>query len=186
GCSQTPLRRNGSRLMSVPQVSIGLPTFNGSTYLQATIDALLAQDFADFELIISDNGSTDDTESICRAAVAADKRVRYQRSTVNRGAGWNYNEVLRLARAPYFKWAADDDICEPSFLRRCVDALDADAGLVLAYPKTLLIDAAGEVTGPLDDSDLALGSTDPVARLDQLLRHRVEWHPVFGVIRTDA
>ena len=172
--------------MSVPQVSIGLPTYNGSTYLQATLDSLLAQDFTDFELIISDNGSTDDTESVCRAAVASDDRVRYQRSAVNRGAGWNYNEVLRLARGRYFKWAADDDICEPSFLRRCVEALDADAGAVLAYPRTLLIDAAGDVTGPLDDSDLALGSIDPVRRLDQLLSHRVEWHPVFGVIRTDA
>lgn len=172
--------------MSVPRVSIGLPTYNGATYLQATLDSLLAQDLADIELIISDNGSTDDTEAICRAAVASDDRVRYQRSPVNRGAGWNYNEVLRLARAPLFKWAADDDICEPSFLRRCVDALDADPGLVLAYPRTLLIDEHGEVTGPLDDSDLALAAPDPVARLDQLLSHRVEWHPVFGVIRTDA
>jgi len=169
-----------------PALSIGLPTYNGSRYLRQTLASLAAQDFDDLELIISDNGSTDDTEAICREHAQDDHRVRYERVTANRGAAWNYNKVLELARGRYFKWAADDDICEPSFLTSCVAELERSPHAVLAYPQTLLIDADGETIGPLDDSDLDLRHEDAVARLSQLLRHRVEWHPIFGVIRTDA
>ena len=169
-----------------PPLSIGLPTFNGARFLGPTLRSLLHQDFADFELIISDNGSSDDTEAICRDAAAADARVRFRRVEENRGAGWNYNAVLARARGEHFKWAADDDVCEPSFFRQCLEPLRADAGLVVSYPRTILIDEVDTPIGPLDDSDLELRSTDPVARLAQLLAHRVEWHPVFGVIRTDV
>jgi glycosyltransferase involved in cell wall biosynthesis len=161
-----------------------MPTYNGARYLQAAIDSILGQDHADLELVISDNGSTDGTEAIARAAAAGDPRVRYDRVETNRGAGWNYNRVLALARGPYFKWAADDDVCEPTFLRRCLDELEAWPEAVLAFPRTLLIDADGRPAGELDDDDLDLRDPDPVDRLARLLRHRVEWHPVFGVIRT--
>jgi glycosyltransferase involved in cell wall biosynthesis len=169
-----------------PLLTVGLPTFNGGRYLRRTLDSLAAQEFDDFELLISDNGSTDDTEAICREHAGLDGRVRYERATTNRGAAWNYNNVLALARGRYFKWAADDDICEPSFLASCVAELERSPGAVLAYPQTLLIDADGAPIAPLDDRDLDLRSEDPVSRLSQLLRHRVEWHPVFGVIRTDV
>jgi hypothetical protein len=117
---------------------------------------------------------------------AEDPRIRYSRVPTNRGAGWNYNEVLALARGRYFKWAADDDPCEPTFLSRCVAQLEDDPSLVLSFPQTTLIDEEGDPIGPLHDGDLELLSSDPVARLARLLGHRVEWHPVFGVIRTDA
>lgn len=169
-----------------PLVTIGLPTYNGSKYLPATLDALLAQDLEDFELVISDNGSTDATAAIAAEAAGADRRVRYERSATNRGAAWNYNRVLALARGRYFKWAADDDLCEPSFLSRCVEILEASPAAVVAYPQTLIIGPGGETVGPLEDGDLDLRADDPVERLRQLLDHRVEWHPVFGVIRTDV
>jgi glycosyltransferase involved in cell wall biosynthesis len=171
---------------SGPLLTVGLPTYNGSRYLPATLESLAAQEFDDFELVISDNGSTDETEAICREHAACHPRVRYERVPENRGAAWNYNHVLASATGRYFKWAADDDICEPTFLRRCVEELEREPKAVLAYPRTLLIDADGEPLGPLDDSDLDLRHDDPVDRLAQLLRHRIEWHPVFGVIRTDA
>ncbi|MGE3619308.1 MAG: glycosyltransferase family 2 protein [Acidimicrobiia bacterium] len=167
-----------------PLVSLGLPTYNGARYLAATLDSLLAQDLEDLELVISDNGSTDETPDICRAAAERDARVRYHRVEQNQGAGWNYNRVLELARGPYFKWAADDDVCLPDFLRRCVELLDADGAAILAWPRTLLIDADGAPMRPLDDDDLEGREADPVARLERILRNRMEWHPVFGVIRT--
>jgi glycosyltransferase involved in cell wall biosynthesis len=169
-----------------PLVTVGLPTYNGSRFLREAIESILAQDLEDFELVISDNGSTDATEEIARATSARDPRVRYQRVAENRGAAWNYNRVLALARGRYFKWAADDDICAPSFLRRCADELDRSPAAVVAFPQTTIIDEHGEPTGTLDDDDLDLRAPDPVERLSQLLRHRIEWHPVFGVIRTEA
>jgi glycosyltransferase involved in cell wall biosynthesis len=169
-----------------PIVTIGLPTYNGERYLEETLESLVTQELDDVEIVISDNGSTDATESIGRAFAFRYPTIRYERVAENRGAAWNYNRVLALARGRYFKWAADDDVCEPSFLRRCVEVLDAVPEVVLAFPRTLLIDGHGGEIGPLDDDDLDLGAEDPVERLSQLLRHRVEWHPVFGLVRTDA
>lgn len=172
--------------MSDPLVSVGLPTYNGARFLPEAIESLLAQELADLELVISDNGSTDRTEEIGRAAAARDRRVRYERVAENRGAAWNYNRVLALARGRYFKWAADDDVCAPQFLRACVDELERSPAAVVAFPQTTIIDEAGRATGHLDDADLDLREADPVDRLVRLLRHRVEWHPVFGVIRTES
>ncbi len=173
----------GDHMSHEPLVSVGVPTYNGARYLQETLDSLLAQDLEDFELIISDNGSTDATEEICREVAGRDARVRYERVAENRGAGWNYNNVLALAQGRLFKWAADDDLCQPTFLSRCVELLD-DERAVLAWPQTLLIDETGAALRPLDDDDLEGRESDPILRLHHLLRNRMEWHPVFGVIRT--
>jgi glycosyltransferase involved in cell wall biosynthesis len=168
-----------------PLVTIGLPTYNGARFLEETLESLLAQHIADLEIIISDNGSTDGTRLLCERA-ARDRRVTYVRSAVNRGAAWNYNRVLALASGRYFKWAADDDVCLPSFLTVCLDELETSAGAVLAWPETLIVDEAGRAVSEMDDRALDLRDGDPVHRLTGLLRHRVEWHPVFGVIRRDA
>ena len=65
---------------------------------------------------------------------------RYLRNEVNRGAAWNYNRLVEVARGSLFKWVAADDACEPAYLARCVDALDRDPGAVLAFPRTIVID----------------------------------------------
>ena len=169
-----------------PAVTIGVPVYNGEAHIAAALRSLLAQTYDDLEIVVSDNASTDGTAEVVRDVAAADARVRYVAHEVNRGAGWNYNRVLELARGRYFKWAAADDVCEPTFVERCVRALEAGDGVVLAYPATILIDADGRRLGPLDDSDLHLPMLQPHRRLAQLLRHRIEWHPVFGLIRTDA
>jgi glycosyltransferase involved in cell wall biosynthesis len=137
-----------------PRVSIGLPVCNGEKYLRAALDSILGQTYADFELIISDNASSDATDAICREYAARDRRIRYYRNPTNVGAHWNYARVLDLARSEYFKWAAHDDICHPSFLARCIEVLDRDASVVLCHTKTQLIDEHGQ---PLSHSDVARG-----------------------------
>ena len=101
---------------SKPRVSIGLPVRNGARYLGEAVDSLLRQTYTDFELIISDNASTDQTEAICRAYVARDPRVRYYRSSQDVGLANNYNYLFIRARGEYFKWAAADDVHEPDYL----------------------------------------------------------------------
>jgi len=130
---------------SAPRVSIGLIVYNGERYLEMSIDSLLDQSFTDFELIVSDNGSTDATERIVRSIAERDPRVRYARSETNHGLAWNLNNAFRLARGELFAWAGHDDIHGPEFIASCVAALDEDPGLVYVYGTTYMIDGQGRV-----------------------------------------
>ncbi len=168
-----------------PRVAVGLPVFNGEDYLQATIDSILAQDIGDLELIIGDNGSEDATEEICLAATR-DPRVRYERSSVNRGATWNYNRLVGMTQAKYFKWAAHDDLLAPTLLSRCVEELESAPEAVLAYPRTILIDADGEIDDPDFWDGLDLRESHVLDRFRKYLVHPGEQHAVFGVIRCEA
>ena len=132
----------------IPRVSIGVPVYNGEKYLAAALDSILAQTFTDFEVIVSDNASTDRTEQICREYAARDSRIRYVRQPQNRGMTWNFSHTVDLARGEYFRWHAHDDSCAPTLLDRCVEALDANPEAVLAYPRVQMIDDCGE---PLPD-----------------------------------
>ncbi len=98
---------------AVAPVSVGMPVFNGERYLEGALESLLGQTYENFELVISDNGSTDRTAAICKSYAARDERVRYLRQEKNRGASWNFNKVYLEANAPFFRWASYDDLCEP-------------------------------------------------------------------------
>ncbi|MFV0317410.1 MAG: glycosyltransferase family 2 protein [Microthrixaceae bacterium] len=173
--------------MSTPvRLSIGLPVYNGENYLQRAIDSILSQDFDGLELIIGDNGSTDCTEEICRNTVSADARVRYDRSPQNRGATWNYNRLVAMARGEFFKWAAHDDVVAPGFLSVCVEELQRSPTAVLAYPRTVLIGPDDEVLDDRFVDGLDLRSTDPVERFSSYMVHSGELHAVFGVIKRPA
>lgn len=79
-----------------PCVSVGLAVYNGENYIREAIDSILNQTFKDFELIISDNASTDRTAEICQAYAKKDSRIRYSRADRNRGAAWNQSRVMEL------------------------------------------------------------------------------------------
>lgn len=127
---------------AVPTISVGLPVYNGEPFVARGIESILAQSFTDFELIISDNASTDATRVICEAYAARDPRIRYMRQPDNRGMLFNFNAVVREARAPLFLWAADDDERSANYL----EVLHAcmRPGVVLAYGSVESIDARGE------------------------------------------
>ncbi len=171
-----------------PLVSIGMPVYNGERFLEIALNSLLAQTFRDFELIISDNGSTDKTEGICRQYANADRRIRYFRNEQNLGAGWNFDRVAELATGKYFKWACHDDVCDREFLQQCVDILEQDPSIVLAYPKTLIIDEHGsEIEKHEDRFDLQ--SPHPAERFKiyhHLVRYGNQCHPFHGLIRRDV
>ncbi len=165
-----------------PTVSLGMPVYNGENFLAATLDSLLAQTYTDFELIICDNASTDGTAAIGRAYAARDGRIRYLRNERNIGASANYNLSFDLARGRYFKWAAHDDLCAPTFLERCVEALERDHEVVLAYTQARAIDSAGE-TVKVYPGKHHFG--DPQARV-RFYEFVLDPHPVvavFGVMR---
>lgn len=184
----------------IPKVSIGLAVYNGEDYLRESLDSLLAQTFEDFELIISDNASTDSTAQICQEYVEKDDRIRYHRNPKNLGGAVNMNLTIELARGEYFKLAAHDDNCGPNFLARCVSVLEQNPSIVLAYPETVLIDESGTLlTEPNpDDNDakyvrlmnskhyVETDVDSPVKRFKAILESYHYWYPVFGVVRTDV
>ncbi|WP_166824804.1 glycosyltransferase family 2 protein [Thalassoroseus pseudoceratinae] len=129
--------------VSLPKVSIGLPVYNGERYLRECLDCLLNQTFRDFEIVISDNASTDKTQSICQHYASLDERIHYHQQKVNRGANWNFNQVFHLSRGEYFKWAAVDDLCSPTYLDRMTETLETHPDCVWCHSLTVHIDEAG-------------------------------------------
>ena len=122
-----------------PLVSVGVPTFNGSRYVERTIRSVLAQELTDFELIICDDGSTDRTLEL--VAGFADPRIRIEPGPAD-GAAANFNRLIDLSRGRWFKLLCQDDLLYPDCLRRQVDALErgADDHVVMATSRRDIID----------------------------------------------
>ena len=170
-----------------PCVSIGLPVFNGEKYLEEALDSILAQTYTDFELIISDNASTDRTQQICRAYATKDSRIRYCRNGKNLGASKNFNRVFELASGEYFKWAAHDDVLAPKFLQKCVSVLNQDPSIVLCHSKTGRIDEHGANGGTYDFESAPINSQKPHERFGYLIRERPPtWLLLSGVIQASV
>ncbi len=165
-------------------ISIGVPVLNGENYLALMLESLLSQSFADFELIVSDNASTDRTESICREYAARDRRIRYIRNDTNKGAAWNFNNTFHNANGKYFKWAAHDDLHGDSFLEACYNHLESNQECVLCFTGTQFIDATGNNLGnyqyPID-----IGSASRSRRLLHFASCGHIVHEIFGLIRRD-
>lgn len=169
-----------------PRVSIGLPVYNGDPFLEKAIESILAQTFSDLELIISDNASTDRTQEICERFQRMDPRVRYFRQPKNLGAGPNYNFTFHQARGEFFKWAAHDDVLEPTLVERCVETLDEHPDAQLAFTKTMRIDEHGVVVGKYKDYDgLNLDSRRPHRRFGDMVCGMHNCVAVFGLLRRD-
>jgi glycosyltransferase involved in cell wall biosynthesis len=173
-------------MYSTPLVSVGLFVYNGERFIEETLQSILNQTFTDFELIISDNASTDRTGEIAEAYAKRDDRIRYYRSEKNMGAGWNARRVYELATGKYFRWAAVDDLLEPDLLQRCVEILESDPDCVVAHTRTKEVDENGTfiknyVQPMKTDCD------DPVARFRELLLSGGHMcYQIYGVMRMSA
>jgi glycosyltransferase involved in cell wall biosynthesis len=167
-------------------LSIGLPVFNGQNYLDTAIRSLLAQSFADFELIICDNASTDRTPEICRHHAGRDHRIRYHRHETNLGAAPNFNRCFELATGKYFKWAAHDDICLPDYLSLCIQHLERNPDVALCHTETELIDTNGKVVSKYSMEDHKFSDRDPVKRFAGAIDENHGCVTVFGVARREV
>lgn len=167
------------------KVSIGMPVHNGQHHIRAAIDSIIAQTHRDFELIVCDNASSDDTAAICRHYAAVDPRIQYHRQDQNIGAAANFNRTFSLARGTYFKWAAHDDMLEPTYLERCVALLDQQPDAVLCQSLVRIIDDQGACLDTYSHAALGTGSERASERFAARLKPRYCME-VFGVIRADA
>lgn len=168
--------------MSTPRLTIGLPVYNGETYLAETLKSLLAQDFDDFELVVSDNASTDATVQIVESFARRDPRLRLVRNDQNMGAAYNYNRLVMDSRAELFKWAGYDDLLEPGYVSSCVAALDANPRAVLAFAQATIMDAAGRRVHAYEEPLDVAGST-PWRRVASFAWQFNLCNACFGVMR---
>ena len=164
-----------------------MPVFNGERYIKSAIDSILGQTYEDFELVISDNASTDNTQNICLDYKAQDSRIRYQRSKENVGAPPNYNRVFLLSKGQYFKWAAHDDVMAPTYLEKCMNVLENDSSIVLCQSKVGRIDEDGKIVGNWDDWTLRnIGSFKPHERFADMISWRNTGLTLMGVVRAEC
>jgi glycosyltransferase involved in cell wall biosynthesis len=168
-----------------PLVTIGIPVFNGASYLRETLYSILAQSYSNIDVVVRDNASTDNSLEIAREFARKDQRVRVLGADHNEGAAKNYNAVFDNAPGKYFKWAAADDVLAPTFIERCVDELEASNSVMLAYPKTVIIDRIGQTVEVIDD-ELNLGVDDALTRFRNIRFQLQECNAIFGVISTDV
>jgi glycosyltransferase involved in cell wall biosynthesis len=162
-----------------------MPVYNEERYLERALESLLCQSFENFELIISDNASTDRTGEICLTYAAKDPRVRYNRMETNLGSCANFNRVFQLSNSPYFFWASGHDTRHGTFIARCIEILEEDASVVLCYPGARWVESDGQL------GDVIAGHVE-TRGMSQVSRFRtVLWgldfvYQTYGIIRSNA
>ena len=171
-------------MTSFPRLTIGLPVYNGENYLAESIEALLGQTYEDFELVISDNASSDGTAEIIRNYCKQDSRIRYIRQPCNVGLNPNHNFVITQARGELFKMASHDDLYARDLLKRCIDALDEYPRVVLAHCREAMIDDSGKITRVLHYSVAADRLRAPERFRSMLFDGWDDY--TYGVMRTNV
>lgn len=168
-----------------PRVSIGMPVYNASAYVRTALDAVLAQTFGDFELIVADNASTDESASICESYARQDARIRFYRNPVNIGANGNFTHTLSLARQPYFMWTSSNDYIEPTYLEKAVQVLDARPDVVLCCARSRYFAGTPQNFDEVDDP-MNIDMASPIERFVTLVERIGINNAMHGLIRTDA
>ena len=131
----------------MPKVSVVIPNYNHARFLRKRIDSVLQQTFQDFEVILLDDCSTDDSRSIF-SSYAGDPRVRIEFNDANSGSTFKqWNKGVRLARGEYVRIAESDDYADPRLLERLVAVLDADPQVIFAYCRSWRVSADDQLDG---------------------------------------
>jgi glycosyltransferase involved in cell wall biosynthesis len=169
--------------MPPPLLSIGMPVYNGAETIEESLKSLLAQEVADFELIICDDASTDRTLEICRRYAAQDRRIEIVANRHNVGSARNFNAAFSRARGRYFMWAAQDDRWHPRYARACIAELER-------HPRAVACASQIAFLGPYDvviavDANIDTEGLDVVGRLRAVFE-RVGWYALYGVMRPEA
>lgn len=181
-----------------------MPVYNGADYIREAITSHLTQDFGDFELVVSDNCSTDATADIVNELAAADSRVTYTRNDTNIGGPANFNRLFRLTSGELFRWAAADDRIEPGYLSQVISMMDQDQRIVIGHAESLLIDPKSEPMLEMDQGFLGsdgyleaiklsppagddrFHADAPHQRIDAVINNNHRNFYIFGIMRRDT
>jgi glycosyltransferase involved in cell wall biosynthesis len=172
---------------SCPLVSVCLPVRNGADHLPRVIRSVLAQDYGELELVISDNASTDGTEDVCREFAASDRRVVYHRQAENVGLLNNFVGAMRISRGVFFRWVGDDDWLAPNSISSSVGPLIEDDRRILVTTRVAYTDEEDGTNVPDSYDGTGLASADPLVRFIEILRllnaSGMVIDPLYGLFR---
>ncbi len=163
-----------------PLVSIGIPTFNRAGSLARALESVVAQDYSGWEILVSDNASSDETEAVCERFSRQDARIRFVRQPKNMGAQYNFNFVLQQSSRKYFLWLADDDWLCSQFLSRGVDALENDPQCALAVGRVNYFQGNRLA---YQEPEIALCQASGSARVLAYYAHVTENGQMYGLMR---
>lgn len=168
-----------------PLVSIGMPLYNEARFIENSLKSILAQDYPNLEIIISDNGSTDETFNICKNIVRLSNKsnITSHRFENNQGPTVNFIYVLQKSKGKYFMWASGHDLWSPNLIRESVALLEANSTAVIAFGSSSWIDEYGQLLPKFSGWTDTRG-INPIARF-----FTVYWgnmHPILGIIRRSA
>ena len=171
----------------MPMISVGIPVYNGERYIKDSIESILSQTYSDFELIISDNASTDKTISICKEYANQDKRIKLHLNNNNIGASGNFRKVFELSSGKYFKWQCHDDTCSRNMLQEALEKLENDCSRVLAFPLTVIKWEDGREVLSQDCWRALLAQENVSKRISFRVRNaKGPTTPIFGLIRSEV
>jgi glycosyltransferase involved in cell wall biosynthesis len=163
-------------------LTVGIPVYNAARTLRETLDSLLAQTYSAFEILVSDNASTDETPDILADYASRDSRLRFVRQRVNRGAIENFQYVLEAARTPLFSWFAADDLCAPTFLERTREAVLGRPQAVIAAADVCAVDERGTPKRIVEQPEIV--GLNAERRMHVHLA-TYGWYATYGVGRRD-
>lgn len=167
-----------------PIVSIAMTVFNSAPFLAKSLESLLAQDYDNFELIISDNASNDGSSEICQNFAKRDKRIKYYRNTTNMGLVRNRYKAIDLCSGDFIMPAADHDIYHPRFISSLLELLQKDDSVVLAYPRSIYIDENDQLIELLPDVIDTRGM-DVCQRFSKIIWELCWMNMIYGLYRGD-
>jgi len=181
---------------SNPRISIGIPVYNGEKFIRKCIESVLQQTHRNFELIISDNASTDSTSKICEEYLRKDNRITFVRQNKNMGQNWNFNFLLEKANGEYFVWVAADTFLLPEFIEKniavlesqykavgCISKIKIDESYNDKYKKEKqILKKIGLVYRPYDTLPI---TGNYMERIRKYLKH-FPWEMFYSVFRTKA
>jgi glycosyltransferase involved in cell wall biosynthesis len=172
-------------LIDRPLVSVGVPVYNGEKWLSRAMDSIIAQDYSNLEIIISDNGSTDATSDVCEKYVRKDPRVKYSRSEKNLGAIWSFNRVFELSSGKYFMWSAHDDQRQSSYVSTCVEKMERCHDAVLCHAHTTVFIEGREEVLYVTSMDSFEGVSGVIERYRETIKH-VPATSIYGLYRSSV
>ena len=166
-------------------VSIGMPVYNEEQFIEQAIDSILNQDYKNFELLISDNASTDRTKAICLEYSRKDSRIRFYSRDSTTDSTTNFNYVASLAQGDFFMWASGHDTRDSTFVSRCISVFEKSSSIVLCYSDANWIDSQGNNVG-IEHSDIDTVGMDRIKRLNKVFLNLGYAYPIYGLFRKDA
>jgi glycosyltransferase involved in cell wall biosynthesis len=165
-------------------VSIGMPVYNEDRFIEEAIISVLNQDYKNFELIISDNASTDQTKEICLKYSEKDSRIRFYSQNSMTDSTTNFNFVASMGKGDFFMWASGHDTRDPTFISRCVATFEKSDSIVLCYSDAIWIDSEGKNVGN-EKSDIDTIGMSKIMRIKKVFWNLGYAYPIYGLFRKD-